>query len=309
MRYFRRDIRLCVQMNDRKGVGYTLGNMGSIYGSLKDHRRAGLCFSKSLAICREHGDKFGISMGEGSMGLVHLCLGKYQDALECFHRQLDVAEELGDRYGISYATGNLGYVHEKMGDDQLAIECFRKKLEFVEEMAYRQGQSIALNDLGNTYARLGDFQKANSYLDEAIAIGRELKMMDYLCGYLLRKVQIILSAQAGSPHDDLSEAEALNNEASQIAHRVGHQDIIFATKVEMARIMAARGNSEGAVEELSALATQHTDQETQAIIYYTLTGITGDHDYRDTAHNLYEQLYRKTPNHEFRRRASEMKPC
>jgi len=133
--------------------------------------------------------------------------------------------------------------------------------------------------------------------------------MDYLCGYLHRKAQIILSAQEGDPSDALSEVEALNNEAAEIADQVGKPDIIFATKVVTARIKAIRGNTEVAVEELSALAAQYADQEKQAVIYYTLTGITGDHDYRDTARNLYEQLYKKMPNHEFKRRASEMKPC
>jgi tetratricopeptide (TPR) repeat protein len=215
---------------------------------------------------------------------------------------------MGDRYSIGYATGNLGYVHEKLGDDQRALECFQKKLEIADEMGYKQGKSIALNDLGNAFSRLGDIEKAETCLDEAIAIGRELKLMDYLCGYLQRKSEIILSAQDSVPSDRLSVAAELNNEASEIAKRVGKQDIIFATELLSARIIAARGRITDSVERLSALAEQYLDHKKQAAIYYTLAGITLKPDHRATAHDLYRDLYKRMPDHEFKRRAEEMKP-
>ena len=304
LEYFRKDLKICVEMNDRKGIGYTLGNMGSIYGSIEDLHRARICFSKSLEISEECDDKFGISMSVGSIGLVNLVEHKYDEALLCFQRQLAVAMELGDQFSIGYATGNLGTLHAKKGEFETAVDQLKEKLQISKEMGYQQGVCIALFELGRVSKATGHIEAALRYVDEAITLGRKLKLMDYVCGFLKEKAELMLLSGRIA---ELEKIESINDEASEIAEHVGKSDVIFGAKLLKARITAARGNIEEATEALMEVADQHPDEIKQASIYYTITGITGDHEYRQKARNLYERLYENIPDYEFKCRIEEMK--
>lgn len=84
------------QMNDRRGEGLALNNLGVAYNSLGDYKQAIVYHEQSLAIARELKDRLGEGQSLGNLGRAHYDLGNYVKAIE-FHRQsLAIARELKD---------------------------------------------------------------------------------------------------------------------------------------------------------------------------------------------------------------------
>ena len=92
------------------GEGGAYGNLGIVYGSLIDYRKAIEYAEKSLKIGKE------LDEGGGYGNLANACrlLGDYQKAVEYHKKSLKIAVEIGDQAGEGRAYGNLGIAYESL---------------------------------------------------------------------------------------------------------------------------------------------------------------------------------------------------
>ncbi|MDF5726288.1 MAG: CHAT domain-containing protein, partial [Rhizonema sp. PD37] len=80
-----------------------------------------------------------------------------------------------DRQGEGKALGNLGNAYQNLGDYPKAIEYLQQWLAIVREIKDRQSEGKALGNLGIAYDSLGDYPKAIEYYKQDLAIAREIK--------------------------------------------------------------------------------------------------------------------------------------
>ena len=81
-------------MGDRAGEGRTYGNLGSVYVSQGDFRKAIEYTAQQLAIAKEVGDRAGEGKAYGNLGTRHMHLNEYVKAVTYFEAQHVMATSL-----------------------------------------------------------------------------------------------------------------------------------------------------------------------------------------------------------------------
>ncbi|NEP62493.1 MAG: tetratricopeptide repeat protein, partial [Symploca sp. SIO2G7] len=163
------------EINDRKGEGDALNNLGLAYRNLGDYTQAIEYHQQSLAIAREINDRKGEGQSLGNLGIAYLNLGDYTQAIEYYQQSLAIAREINDRNGEGNSLGNLGNAYRNLGDYTQAIEYYQQSLAITREIKNRRGEANALGNLGIAYHVLGNYTQAIDYHQQSLAIKRKIK--------------------------------------------------------------------------------------------------------------------------------------
>ncbi len=162
------------QLDDRRGEGNALRNLGAAYADLGDARKAVEFYEQALVIAREIGDRRGEDAALGNLGLAYADLGDARKAVEFHEQALDIDREIGDRRGEAADLVNLGLAYADLGDARKAIEFYEKALVIDRDLGDRRGEAADLGNLGLAYADLGDVSKAVEFYEKALVINCEL---------------------------------------------------------------------------------------------------------------------------------------
>ncbi|MGI0493757.1 tetratricopeptide repeat protein [Alkalinema pantanalense CENA528] len=161
-------------INDRKGEGNSLGNLGLVYDVLGNYSKAIEYHNQSLVIAKEIEDRLGEGKSLGNLGLVYDALGNYPKAITYYEQSLAIKRALKDRLGEGNSLGNLGLAYDALGNYPKAIEYHEQSLAIAREIADRQGEGSSLGNLGNTYYALGNYSKAIQYHEQHLAIAQTI---------------------------------------------------------------------------------------------------------------------------------------
>jgi tetratricopeptide (TPR) repeat protein len=164
------------EIGDRHGEGNALGNLGTAYHRLGQLERAIEFLEQALVIDREIGDRRGEGTDLGNLGLAYYRLGQVERAIEFYEQQLVIVREIGDRRGEGNALGNLGLAYADLGQLERAIDYYyEQQLVIAREIGDRRGEGLALGNLGIAYGNLGQMARAESFLEQALRIGQEIR--------------------------------------------------------------------------------------------------------------------------------------
>ena len=109
----------------------------------------------------------------------------------------------------------------------------------------------------------------------------------------------------------LNRLEALTpvaEEAQSIAEALGNPDLIFETRMLLAKQEHAHGARESAMQSLENLLQEVAEPEREAAIYYELFLLLPEVEKnRQEARRRYEKLYASTPKHLFKMRLEGLK--
>jgi len=159
---------------DRSAEASHLGNLGLVYASLGDARRAIELYEQSLAANRELGNREGESAALGNLGSAYEMLGDAQRAVAYHEQNVAIAREIGDRRGEGNALGNLGSAYSSLGDARRAIGYQEQALAITREIGDRQQEGNGLGNLGNAYMILGETRRAIELFDQNLEIAQEI---------------------------------------------------------------------------------------------------------------------------------------
>ncbi len=162
------------RVQDRKGEGATLSNLGTAYAILGETRRAIQFFERALLIDRETGNRKGEGTTLGNLGLAYAGLGEIHHAIQFFEQALLIAREIGDRRGEGNALGNLGNAYADLKEIRRAIQFYEQALVIDREIGDRRGEGTALGNLGIAYKNLGETRRAIQFNEQQLAIVREI---------------------------------------------------------------------------------------------------------------------------------------
>jgi tetratricopeptide (TPR) repeat protein len=172
--FHEQDLAIAHEIGNRWGEGSALSNLGNAYYSLGDARKAIEFYEQSLVIDREVGDRRGEGNSLGNLGNAYSSLGNARKAIEFYEQALVVRREIGNRLGEGTDLGNLGNAYFSLGDVRKAIEFHEQALIIRREIGHRLGEGNALGNLGNAYKSLGDAHKAIEFHEQALIICREI---------------------------------------------------------------------------------------------------------------------------------------
>ena len=162
-------------LQDRRGEGNHLGNLGNAYHNLGQVPQAIASYQQALAISREIGDRRGEGADLGNLGNAYRNLGQVPQAIAYHQQALAISREIGDRSGEGAALGNLGNAYRNLGQVPQAIAYYQQALAISREIGDRRGEGNHLGNLGLAYAALGQVPQAIEYYQQALAIFEEIK--------------------------------------------------------------------------------------------------------------------------------------
>ncbi len=300
MEYCEEKLNIAEELGDRKGIGEAMANMGLSYQEQGNYLKAMEYHEKGLRLSEELGNKKVIGHVVGNMGIIYAKQGNYAKALECFERVLKIAEELGDKRVISTTVGNIGNIYKEQGNYSRAKGCYERDLKISEELGDKLGISIATDNLGNLFKELKEYTKAEKYYDRAIKLGRKLQLKYYLSGYMYYKADLYFILKR------FEKAKILNEKALSLSEEIKRQDILFLACVLSAKINFAMGDKETAISTLEDLISPTKEEWEIATLNYELYKMTNKKTCGQKAQKLYQVLYKKKPNIEYKEKIEEL---
>ncbi len=162
------------QLKDRTSVEGHLGNLGNIYASLGETRRAIEFFEQALVIARDIGDRRGEGYALNSLGNSYNQLGETRRAIKFYEQRLTLAREIGDTRGEGHTLSNLGVAYADLGETRRAVEFFEQALLNTREKGNRLGEGGILSNLGLAYTGLGEMRRAVEFFEQALLIARDI---------------------------------------------------------------------------------------------------------------------------------------
>ncbi|MES2566966.1 MAG: tetratricopeptide repeat protein [Bacteroidota bacterium] len=189
-------------LNIKKGIAYSLNNIGQIYLTQGDISKTLDAYDRSLKIREEIKDIKGISQSLNNIGIVYfnngtpscksskeICIreGKLK-AMEYYFKSLKLREEVNDKRGTAISLSNIGHAYSDMGDPSCkgtkeecvrvgknkALEYFQKSLAILEEIKDKWGVANSLNDIGTILLEQQKVVEAMVYANRSFKTSKEL---------------------------------------------------------------------------------------------------------------------------------------
>ena len=110
-----------------------------------------------LGVVRDAGDEVAEMQLCAHLGFAYYLLAEDAPALEVTQRALDLAREQHDRPWEAKALITLGSVHGGFGDNTSAIDFLEQALAIRRELDDTYGTAVALNNLADTYIEMRQF--------------------------------------------------------------------------------------------------------------------------------------------------------
>lgn len=229
-----------------------LSQIGQINAEIGNYPLAEKIFSEALPIARANGTRSHGTLARTLYGLgnVHWRLGNLDKARAFCAESRDLAETIGDSNTHLLALNRLGVLSGLLGDPEGEEQHYQQVLELATAVGNRERAGVALNNLGALADEQGDLRTAQDFYLKAMAMAREIGAQQSLALYLtnLAHSEIRLG--------DLEQAQFHLREGLALAHRLNVGPWALTAVLFFARLEAARGNLDGALE-LFGLADHH----------------------------------------------------
>ena len=166
-------------IGDKNGLAASYNNIGNVYNEQGNYSQALKYHLKSLKIRTEIGDKLGISTSYNNLGNIYERLNDYPRALKNHLISLKLRKEIGDQIGIATSYNNIGNIYKDQGNYQEAILNHLTSLKIRETLEDKNGIAMSYINIGLTNIKLNNVADAKKYLDKAIILSKEMKVMPF----------------------------------------------------------------------------------------------------------------------------------
>ncbi len=157
-------------INNRKGKGATLHNLGVVYNELGQYSKALSFYQQALVIRREIGDKLGEGITLNNIGVIYNQLGKNSQALKYYQQALAVKREARDKAGEGTALNNIGLVYDELGQHSQALESLNQALTIFRQLGDQASVGNTLDSIGTVYTSLKQYPQALESYQQALGL-------------------------------------------------------------------------------------------------------------------------------------------
>lgn len=170
-------LRIKEVLKDKRGIGNTLINIGSIYKQLNNHEQEMKMYERATQIAEEIDDKKMLAYTHLNLGVLYLKQKDYNKALNYLNNIDEVLYAQGDKLNALHALNNQGMLHVQLNRFEKAFEKYNRCLELSKETKNIPGMINSLMNLGDLKVKQGDYTQAKEYLDQAeqLALQHSLK--------------------------------------------------------------------------------------------------------------------------------------
>jgi len=178
---------------------------------------------RQQTISEELGDKEGLAMGSLSLGMLYAEQGDYEHALESSLMGIEAFRVLNDSYGVVLQLSNASELYGNLGDYDNALRMALQCLDTYRyaETVHVRTEIVTLHKIGEAYVGLKQYEKAQSYLEESLALAEKSEQSVMSTDVLLTLAGL---------HNTLEQpqtAVTYASEAVDIATEYSHQLLLY----------------------------------------------------------------------------------
>jgi CHAT domain-containing protein len=144
--------------------------VGRCLWHLERNKEARAAHEQALSLARDLEEASLEADNLNLLGRLDFGEGELLKGMDWFRKALDMARQAKDQDNESRILNNLAFDHEQLGEMQQALEYFHQALELSRATANRELETIVRNNLGEIYRSLGEWETAFDYYREAAGI-------------------------------------------------------------------------------------------------------------------------------------------
>lgn len=237
------------ESRDENFEALCLSNIASVYASRGDTGSALTYYQQALQLREKLGVPGFIADTLAGIGRIYAHDGQYDDALKSFVRGLDLARKANDPREAALISHDMGLVFVERGRYGAAVSSIQDALNGLKGLGEQKSRDVAQmqNDLAMAQARSGNLDEAQTALESARAIARELRNDSLNAALLNTQGTIDLF------HGNLQSASQQYQKALQSVGRKDESGVTVLSQLGLARIALRQGREKEASKLLSTL--------------------------------------------------------
>jgi serine phosphatase RsbU (regulator of sigma subunit)/Tfp pilus assembly protein PilF len=170
--YFERAIFLSSSVNDKQTLARAFNNIGIIYDTEGDFKKALLYYKKSFKLKIEIGESKSARSTIMNIGGVYFMQGYYHKALKSFLESEKIGRELNDEMGVAHCIMNTYIVYEKMGRSEDAVNKIREAIPLLRSSKQEKYLSGIYQKIATSKISLGEIDSAEYYINTGLQIAQ-----------------------------------------------------------------------------------------------------------------------------------------
>jgi signal transduction histidine kinase/Tfp pilus assembly protein PilF len=174
--YYEQAMELRRSLDDDEGLAKAYNNLGGVADAAGRFDEAVDHFGRALTLYRELGDHALVANTMNNLGQTLFQMGRLEEAHDLFLEAFEISTRVGDEATLATAQDNVGRVFLAQGAPQQAREVFERNLERRRRLGDPLGTATSLVHLATAIAELGEFANAESALEEALGLVREVQV-------------------------------------------------------------------------------------------------------------------------------------
>lgn len=165
-------------------------NLGSVYGSLGDHKKSISNYKDALLLLEKQKEYETVGVLWGTIAEVHLSGGEQQDAIDASQKALEAYKLAKYPKGMASSLLDIGDIYFKQKKFEQAIAQYKQSLKLYEELRDAEMRLNVLNRIGITFSNWGNYDEAYPYLNEALDLARKNKKSSEEAA-ILKNIEIV----------------------------------------------------------------------------------------------------------------------
>jgi len=220
LKFYKKARRQYLANRDLKGILSILTNLGDICEKRRELKKAARYYHFQLKLAEIHQNKKGLADAYWKIGNINLYSNRYKSALVFYQKKLAISEELNDKHGIAVALNNMALIYAQQNDSEKTLTTYQRQLSIVKDIGDASAVSRAYCNLSQHHLNSGQIEEAETYINKALVIDRELNIHASLMVSTLFKAELLYQ------NHDYHSAQILAQESLHHARIVGDPAII-----------------------------------------------------------------------------------
>ncbi|PYV28979.1 MAG: hypothetical protein DMG24_00545, partial [Acidobacteria bacterium] len=238
-------------VGNQKNQALALNNIGAAffykgqYDDARTYYEQALQLREKLKVPGDRADSL------HNLAEVSTYLGEYNQALDYYLRALELRRGAGDKRGAAIDSNSMGVLFDYQGRYGAAVASQEDALKTFRQLGERNYYlAEILNGYGHALTEAGRWDEAQKSLQEALALGRELKNQPLMAETLDFQGDVFFY------RGDFKSATALYEQASEIVRRTSDQHLRLTYRFDLAKVAVQEGRSQEGIKALRALAQE-----------------------------------------------------
>jgi len=175
--YAQQGYEMALSINDKKGQGEMLSEMGIYYWLKGESDKAIVKYKEANDIYTEIDFKEGYAGNLGNMGMIYSKLGDYPKAIDLFLQSLKYLESTSNNLKTGRIYNSLGVVYKNIKQYKESLSAYRKAYQLFEIVNSKTDQAGTLINIGNIYEITDSVELSLEYINRALIIFNSSKII------------------------------------------------------------------------------------------------------------------------------------